>query len=127
MTLDEETLRVGGDIEPGTYLCTLIELEKFYITASGEYEAPAGEQVPRLHWVFATEDGATVEGTTSLATGPRSKMRQWMSGIGVDLSHPADIKLRELVGREALVNVSINENGYAAISSVVAPPSKRGK
>ncbi len=125
--MTDDTLTIGGDIEPGTYLCTLIELEKFTITSNGEYDTPAGEEIPKLRWLWATEDGSTIEGSTSLATGPRSKMRAWMSAIGIDLAKPADIKLRDLVGREALVNVALNENGYTTISSVVAPPSKRGK
>lgn len=124
---DTDTLTIGGDIEPGTYLCTLIELERFSIISTGEFDTPAGEEIPKLRWLWATEDGSTIEGSTSLATGPRSKMRAWMGAIGVDLAKPADIKLSTLVGREALVNVAFNESGYATIASVVAPPSKSKK
>ena len=122
---DNGTLSIGGDIEPGTYLCTLIELERFTIISTGEFDTPAGEEIPKLRWVWATEDGTSIEGSTSLATGPRSKMRAWMAAIGIDLAKPADIKLRDLVGREAMVNVSLNENGYAGIASIVAVPAKR--
>jgi hypothetical protein len=122
--IDNDTLEIGGDVTPGTYQCTLIELERFEIISTGEFDTPAGEAIPKLRWLWATEDGTTIEGSTSLATGPRSKMRAWMAAIGIDLSMPSTIKLSELVGREALVNVSLNESGYAAIASIVAVPAK---
>jgi len=121
---DNGTLEVGGDVTPGTYPCTLIELERFEIISTGEFDTPAGEAIPKLRWLWATEDGTTIEGSTSLATGPRSKMRAWMAALDVDLAKPATIKLSSLIGREALVNVALNESGYAAIASIVAVPAK---
>jgi hypothetical protein len=123
-TSNGDTLEIGGDVTPGTYQCTLIELERFEIISTGEFDTPAGEAIPKLRWLWATEDGTTIEGSTSLATGPRSKMRAWMAAIGVDLSKPGTVKLSSLIGREALVNVSLNEQGYAAIASIVAVPAK---
>jgi hypothetical protein len=121
---DFDVIDIGGDIEPGTYLCTLIGLERIEITSDGKYQ-PEGEIVPLLRWTWATEDGTSVEGTTSFATGPRSKMRAWMAGIGIDISKPMKLKLPALIGREAMVNVALNENGFATIASVVAPPKTR--
>jgi hypothetical protein len=123
--MDEFTLDVGGDIQPGTYLCVLSNLERFDIVSNGEYETPAGESIPKLRWTFATDEGLMIEGSTSLATGPRSKMRAWMTGIGVDISKPAKLKLSSLIGREAMVTVTLNENGYAGISSVVPAPKPK--
>jgi hypothetical protein len=120
---DTGFIEVGGDINPGTYLCTLLELERFTITSTGEYDTPAGEEIPKLRWLWATEDGTTIEGSTSLATGPRSKMRAWMAALGVDLSQPGRIVLAELIGREALVSVQVGEKGYVEIGSIVAPPT----
>ena len=120
-----DTLDIGGDIQPGTYLCTLVGLERFTIVSNGEYDTPAGEEIHKLRWQFAADDDSMIEGSTSLATGPRSKMRAWMNGIGVDISKPAKIKLHDLLGRSALVTVALNEQGYATISSVVAPPKSR--
>ena len=124
---NDDTIEVGGDVATGTYLCTLVELERFSIISTGEYDTPAGEEIPKLRWLWATEDGTTIEGSTSMATGPRSKMRAWMAAIGVDLSKPGHVSLKSLVGREALVNVAPNENGYATIASIVAKPSKNGR
>lgn len=124
---DETTITVGGDVEVGTHHAVLTELERFDIVATGEYDTPAGEVIPKLRWLWTTDDGTSIEGSTSLATGPRSKMRAWCSAIGVDLSKPATIKLADLIGREALVNVALNESGYATIASVVAVPGKRSK
>jgi len=121
MTVNNDVLDIGGDIEPGTYLCTLIGLERIEITSDGKYQ-PEGEIVPLLRWTWATEEGVSIEGTTSFATGPRSKMRAWMAGIGIDISRPMHLKLPDLLGRMALVNVALNETGYASIASVVAPP-----
>ena len=125
MTTDDTILDIGGDIQPGTYICTLIGLERFEIVSNGEFDTPAGEVIDKLRWTFAAEDGTTIEGSTSLATGPRSKMRAWMAGIGVDISKPAKLSLRDLLGRSALVNVALNDNGYATIASVVAPPKSK--
>lgn len=124
---DDFTLDIGGDVQPGTYLCLLTGLERFQIISNGEYETPAGEPIDKLRWTFTTndEDGLVIEGSTSMATGPRSKMRAWMAGIGVDISKPARLKLDDLVGREAMVTVTLNENGYAGISSVVPAPKTK--
>jgi hypothetical protein len=125
--MTEETLTVGGDIEPGTYPCTLIELERFEIVSTGEYDTPAGEVIPKLRWLWSTDDGTTIEGSTSMATGPRSKMRAWMAAIGVDLSKPTTVTLRDLLGSSALVSVKLNDNGYVAIDSIVALPKSKSK
>jgi len=96
--------------------------------ATGEYDTPAGEVIPKLRWLWVTEDGTSIEGSTSLATGPRSKMRAWMAAIGVDLGKPGKVVLRDLIGREALVNVELNESGYVSIASIVAlPVARKGK
>jgi hypothetical protein len=124
---DQDTITVGGDVEIGTHHCVLVELERFTIVSTGEFDTPAGEEIPKLRWLWATDDGTTIEGSTSLATGPRSKMRAWCAAIGVDLSRPATIKLADLVGREALVNVTLNDRGYSEIASVVAVPARKGK
>ena len=120
-------LEVGGDIEPGTYLCVLVNLERFTIVSNGEYETPAGEPIDKLRWVFEGDDGLTIEGSTSLATGPRSKMRAWMHGIGVDISKPAKLKLTDLLGRTAMVTVGLTDNGYATITSVVPAPKPKNR
>ena len=130
---DDTILDIGGDVQPGTYLCTLIGLERVTFTEEQDRvdqfgnQHQAGEVVEKLRWTFATDDGAQLDGSTSLATGPRSKMRAWMAGIGVDISKPAKLSLRDLVGRECMVNVALDDGGYAKIASVVAVPVKRAK
>lgn len=121
----EDTLDIGGDIQPGTFVCTLTKLERFDIVSNGEFETPAGEVINKLRWTFTTDTGVEIEGSTSLATGPRSKMRAWMTGIGVDISKPAKLRFADLVGREAMVTVTIGETGFAGISSVVPMPTRK--
>jgi hypothetical protein len=124
MTDSEFIIETGGDIEPGTYPCILTGLERIEIVSDGTYQ-PEGEIVPLLRWTWTTDDNLVIEGTTSFATGPRSKMRAWMSGIGVDIAKPQKLKLGDLVGRDALVSVILNESGFATIQSVVAAPKAR--
>jgi hypothetical protein len=119
MTQDTFTLAVGGDVEPGTYPATLIGWEPF----TAEFE---GEQRELLRWTFSTDDDLVIEGVSSRNTGPRSKLRQWCLGLGLDLrSGVKALTPDNLVGREGLITVVLNDDGYAKVDSIV--PMPKGK
>jgi hypothetical protein len=124
VTTEDFIIETGGDIEPGTYPCILTGLERIEITSDGTYQ-PEGEIVPLLRWTWTTDDNLVIEGTTSFATGPRSKMRAWMAGIGIDIGKPHKLRLADLLGRDALVSVILNDSGFATIQSIVAAPKAR--
>jgi hypothetical protein len=117
---DEFTLPVGGDVEAGTYLCTLTGWEPF----DAEYE---GEKRELIRWTFTTEDDQQIEGVSSRATGPRSKLRGWCMGLGLDVRSVKALGAGQLVGRSALVTVVLNADGYAKVDAVVPAPKARQK
>ena len=109
-----------------TYPATLIKLTKKMLPSSfsetGEAEA--------IIWTFGVEGSEeTVDGTTSLATGPRSKARPWFDallgkGTASDMMKQGGVKKDALIGRECTVLIAINDNGYPKVSNVL-PPQKR--
>lgn len=84
---------------------------------------------PAIIWTFALEDleGTTVDGTTSEATGPKSKARPWLEAL-LGKAQTAQmlkglINRNALIGRQALILVAINDNGYPKVANVL-PPQK---
>jgi hypothetical protein len=75
-------------------------------------------------WKFALEDieGQNVDGTTSEATGPKSKARPWLEALlGKDEARRLNWKVptKMLIGRQCQVLVTINDNGYPKVSQVL--------
>ena len=122
--MTEFELPIGGDIEAGTYLCVLTGWEPFEFPSDGTY-SPAGEMVESIKWTFTTDDNNTIEGTSSRMTSPRSKLRAWCLGLGLDVRTVKVLTPDKLIGREALVTVSINDDGFPKVESVV--PAPKGK
>jgi hypothetical protein len=114
--------------EPGTYPAILVGVEPFKIN-EGTAEAKT-----LIRWEFSldgTEDpelpGQTIilDGVTSTATGPRSKMRPWVQALlGRNLEEQLSLSsLRaQVLGHPCLVMVEINEAGYSKVANVVPPP-----
>lgn len=86
---------------------------------------------PAIIWTFALEDleGTTVDGTTSEATGPKSKARPWLEALLGKAQTTALLRGRidksALIGRQALVLVAINDNGYPKVSNVLPSQGTR--
>lgn len=124
MTTDEITITIGSDVKPGTYPATLVDIEPFEVEVEGE-------QRPLYRWTFAIEDGEagqTVEGISSRSTSPRGKMAAWIAALTAD----SDVlgrtfKATDLIGREALVSIESDANGYPKVSGLVAVPKVKGK
>jgi len=117
--------------DPGTYPAMLVGITPFVINE----DTPDVKTLMR--WDFSLDEmedpeipGAELilDGVTSLATGPRSKMRPWVTAL---LGKALDdrITLEELrsqaVGRECLITVEINEAGYSKVANVVPPARKK--
>jgi hypothetical protein len=114
--------------EPNTYPAILVGIEPFRIN-EGTADAKT-----LIRWEFSLdgiEDPETpgmnliLDGVTSLATGPRSKMRPWVTALlGRSLDEAVSLSaLRgQLVGKPCLAVVVINDAGYSKVDNVVAAP-----
>lgn len=130
MTDTDMELNFGTPIpkaEAGTYPALLVGVEPFKIN-EGTVEAKT-----LIRWEFSldgTDDPEVpgqpiiLDGITSLATGPRSKMRPWVAALlGRNLDEQISLSgLRsQLLGRPCLVTVEINDSGYSKVANVVPP------
>jgi hypothetical protein len=131
---DFEIDTTGGDVEPGTYLATLVAWEPFalYELADGSWsrEDPLDGTEPqqRITWRFALEDGSEVEGVTSTSyRSPLAKLRQWCIGLGIDMAKPQKLTADTMLGREGMVTVELSAKGYSRVAQVNPLPKKLGK
>jgi hypothetical protein len=121
--------------EPGTYFATLTALKPFtlYETSKGwtreKPEDGLAEAYSKIEWHFHTEDGDRLEGITSTARSEKSTLFAWATGLGIpanvvlDRSKPIPASL--LIGREAMVTVQLDKNGYPRVTTVVPAPKAR--
>ena len=137
MTSDTEYEIPAGEpgAEPGTYFATLTALKPFtlYETSTGwtreKPENGLAEAYSKIEWHFHTEDGERLEGITSTARSERSTLFAWATGLGLpagvvlDRSKPIPASL--LIGREAMVTVQRDKNGYPRVTTVVPAPKSR--
>ena len=127
--MDELVLKVGGgapvELEDGVFAGTLVKLESF------TYEASEGPK-QLLRWTFSLDDYETgdhrveVEGVSSMAMGPKAKAYGWLTSLlGPErmLERP-ELRESDLYGRECLVELTHNAEGYPRVKSVLARPRK---
>jgi hypothetical protein len=112
--------------EEGSYPATVTGIESFVI----------GEGTPDaktlLRWdasLDGTDDpdfpgtNIIVDGITSLATGPRSKMRAWVTALGANVidQRVSLAQLRgEVVGSACIAKV-VNKDGYSKLDAILPP------
>jgi hypothetical protein len=137
MTDDYEIPAGEAGLEPGTYLATLTALKPFtlYETTQGwTRERPDDgivEAYNKIAWHFATDDGDTIESSTSTSRSERSTLYAWATGLGLpaatvlDRSKPIPAAL--LIGREGMITVVLDKNGYSKVASVVPAPKAKPK
>jgi len=124
------------DIEPGAYSATLTAISepRTILPASGPN---AGQEVEILDWTFVLDGDEEIRGTTSLSSGPKSKLFAWMTAllggkapaVGSELAWTDDGHVtlggEQLDGRVVNVTISISENGWPKITTLSAIPAKR--
>lgn len=129
MTDDFITVTAGApqvDIDPGTYEVTLLDISepRTILPQSGPN---AGKEVTLRDWMFALEDGTEIRGSASTASGPKSKTYAWLTALlggtppAVGQSYPKT----QLVGREVLATIIIDEGGWPKIQGLSAKPKSR--
>lgn len=108
----------GSPVKAGTYDARLKALVPF----DAQYE---GEERHLIKWVFqvAVDEGIEeLEGVTSRATGPKSKMRGWVASL---LGRQPDGGERlgglGLVGKPCMVVIALDDGGYPKVDAVLPP------
>ena len=129
MTDDIITISAGApasDLTPGVYEVTLLDISEPR-TIFPQSGPNAGKEVQLRDWVFSLEDGTEVTGSASTASGPKSKTYAWLTALlggtppAVGTSYPKS----QLIGREALATIAIDEGGWAKITNLSARPKAR--
>jgi hypothetical protein len=129
MTDDVITITAGApasDITPGVYEVTLVDISEIR-TIYPQTGPNAGKETQLRDWTFALEDGTQVTGSTSVASGPQSKTYAWLTALlggtppAVGQSYPKS----QLLGREALATIEIDERGWPKIANLSARPKAR--
>lgn len=114
-----------SDIKPGVYPVTLIDIRADTISTNerGDQEV--------FRWKFivddGSEDGVEHEALSSQITSPRSKLYAWLGALlGEDaVKVGMDFEKKDLVGREAQGQFTIDERGYPKLMALVAKPKGR--
>jgi hypothetical protein len=129
MTEDFITISAGAqqsNIEPGTYVVTLIEISEPR-TIFPQTGANAGKEVTLRDWTFALEDGTEVRGSASTASGPKSKSFAWITALlgGTPPTVGQVVPFSQLIGREVLATITVDEGGWSKIANLSAKPRAR--
>lgn len=100
-------------LEPDTYEAVLTAIETRQSKKDGnDYR----------WWEFTTEDGRTISAISSMMVGPKSKGGQWIAALlGRTPAMGEDV---ELIGQPCFIGVTVDENGFSQVSSVLT--RKRG-
>lgn len=120
--------RAPTKLTAGVYQVVLTDI-KGPRTVTAQQGPKAGQDIELLDWIFEVEDdrfpGEQVEASTSLASGPKSKMFSYLTALanGRPPAIGAQFDTGDLVGMRALATVSVSEDGWARIENLGAIPA----
>jgi hypothetical protein len=109
----------------GAYQATLVAIEGPRPATNSR----TGEEFSLLDWVFAIEgapdDACLVWASTSVASGPKSKMYGYLTALlgGRAPTVGQSFEASDLVGRQALVTIRRDEDGWLKVENVSAMPA----
>jgi len=91
----------------------------------------AGQDMDLIDWEFAIVGGAfsgqTVEASTTMATGPKSKMYGFLTALfGAEPPIGTRLEKSDLIGRHALAAIQADEGGWLKIKQMGALPTPTG-
>lgn len=110
--------------EDGVHAATLVAIEG---PRSG-VNKQTGEAYEAMDWVFAVDDApddaSLVWASTSVASGPRSKMFGFLTALlgGKAPAVGQGFEAADLVGRQALLTIRRDEEGWTRVENVGALP-----
>jgi hypothetical protein len=125
------TVNPGGpDIPDGVYLVQLTKISDPR-TVTAQQGPRTGEDIDLIDWTFTIDQPGTelhdqiIDASTSTATGPRSKMYEWLTALlgGVAPAIGTPFKKSDLIGRYALATTQKNDAGWPKIKNLGAAPA----
>jgi len=121
------TIEGGSNLKAGSYPVTLIDIKPDTIITNDR-----GEQ-DIFRWKFIVDDGSD-EGVehnaiSSQNTSPRSKLFGWLTALlGEDaVKVGMDFDKKDLVGREAIGQFTLDADGWAKLTALVEKPKSRAR
>ena len=127
MTTDALITITGGapqiDLEAGVYEVTVTAISEIR-TIVPQAGPNIGKEVELRDWTFALEDGTEINASASTRSGPKSKQFAWVTALlgGTPPAVGQTFGLKDLVGREALATIAIDEGGWPKITNLSARP-----
>jgi hypothetical protein len=123
MPLAEITPR--NNVEPGTYEGVVVSVVKDVIVPRMGNQA--GQNVNILRWTFDIGADHNVESITGRdpSSEKSNLFKYFVALIGPDRTKWAEVEQEDLVGRKALVTVSLNDEGWERIDGVTAQARPR--
>lgn len=109
----------------GAYQATLVAIEGPRPATNSR----TGEEFSLLDWVFAIEgspdEACLVWASTSVASGPKSKMYGYLTALlgGRAPAVGQSFEASDLVGRQALVTIRRDDDGWLKVENVSALPT----
>jgi hypothetical protein len=110
----------------GAYAATLVAIEGPRPATNSR----TGEEFELMDWVFAIDgapdDACLVWASTSVASGPKSKMYGYLTALlgGRAPAVGQAFEASDLVGRMALVTIRRDEDGWTKVENVSALPTR---
>lgn len=118
----------GPDIADGVYPVILVDI-RGPKTVTVQRGPKAGQEIELYDWVFAIDagpgEGTEIEASTSTASGPRSKMYNYLTALfsGVAPAVGSSFEKTDLLGRRALATIRRDEAGWPRIENLGAMPA----
>lgn len=119
----------GSNIPDGAYPVQLSDI-KGPKTVTAQRGPNAGSDVDLFDWVFhvtqpgGPHDGEEIVGSTSTASGPRSKLYAWLTALmnGVAPAPGTRFEKEHLVGRLAVATIQKDQDGWPRLTNLSAMP-----
>lgn len=115
-----------SDLAPGTYEGVVVSVTKDIIVP--KQGKNAGQDVPVLRWVFSIPDADdTIESITGRdpSSEKSNLFKYFVALIGPDRKTWETVEQEDLVGRQALITVGLNDSGYPRVDGVTGRPIRR--
>lgn len=105
----------GGNAEAGAYTATLDRVD-----GPREITLKDGSVMDILEWRFILPNGEAVKGTTSMASGPRSKLYAWLMALNNGKAPKINdtLELNDFRGRRVVITIEIKADGWPKIANV---------
>lgn len=123
-----EVTQGGSNVPDGVYPVTLTQISDPK-TVTAQRGPKAGQEIQLLDWTFAIDEGelegAELQTSTSLASGPKSKMFGYLTALlgGKAPAIGSSFEKSALIGRRALATVRADDNGWPRIENLGAMPT----